>query len=395
MSAAAPLPTEADINRKFERHYVWQTRIFRIFDMFLGLFVRVRPRAVDAPRHILLANAGHLGDMVVTTALLPVLRAAFPNAQIDVLTGSYALAVLRGHPLIGQVHVLDHWYQIRDDTPRWRRVLRYWINYRRMLGVLREATYDVAIDARAWFPNHVALLWLAGIPVRAGYDRVGFGPTLTHRLRYRASRRHELDYQLDLLRVLGISSKILALARPAIVLPDNAARARARAIVAPATRYRILHPASSTPVRDWPITNWIELAHHLVKKGMLPVVTGRGPRDLAIAEAITAAVPGVCNACNRIDWDTLVALIEGAEYIYSVETSIGHLGAALGRPVVSIYGGMADPAHWAPIGARIVTHPLPCFPCFQKNGCATRACLTGITVAMVERTTKLETPSAS
>jgi heptosyltransferase-2 len=101
-----------------------------------------------------------------------------------------------------------------------------------------------------------------------------------------------------------------------------------------------------------------------------------------MSAAVAEAVPACIVATNRLDWQALVALISGAELVYSVETSIGHVAVATGRPVVAIYGGMADPLHWKPYGdaAALVTHETPCHPCFRKQGCATRDCLTMVSL---------------
>jgi heptosyltransferase I len=144
-----------------------------------------------------------------------------------------------------------------------------------------------------------------------------------------------------------------------------------------------LHPVASTATRDWVPENWQALARDLSTSGITPIVTGSGQRARELADAICAAAPGSINAVDALSWDGLLALIEHAEAVYAVETSVGHAASALHRPVISIYGGMADPMHWAPLGAAVATKAVPCRPCLQKHGCATRDCLVGTTVESV------------
>jgi ADP-heptose:LPS heptosyltransferase len=381
---------EQEVTARLKRRYRVQDATFQLLDRLAGRFARaernVDVRLIRDPQRILIANAGHLGDVVMSTAVLPVLRHAFPGVEIGFLTGSYSRPVLDGHPLIRWIHYVDHWYLSRAAATGHRKAIRYYRERRRAIDELRECRYDLAIDLRAWFPNFVSLLWAARIPLRVGYDRVGFGSFLTHRLSYRYDRRHEIEHYLDLLKPLSIPAKALAHAWPNLPPIPKSAAAEAAAVLGGARRFRVLHPAASTPTRDWPIDCWKMLAEDLLQQGITPVLTGRGVRDGEITGTIATAVPGCINACNRLSWRGLVALIGKAELVYSVETSIGHVAAAFRRPTVSICGGMSDPLHWKPFGANAVvaTNALPCHPCFSNKGCATRGCLTGLSVAQVQ-----------
>lgn len=388
------------VKRRFEDHYRLQRRIFTTLDRILSLapsLGKVQASPIPTPQRLLLSNAGHLGDVIITTALLPVLHKCFPGLEIGFLTGSWALPVVHNHPLITRTHLLDHWYLRRDSASRLQKLVQYsLIDQKKIISELAEQKYDVAIDVRSWFPNFVPALWRANIPVRVGFDRVGFGPLLTHPFSHCYNRRHELEYQFELLQVLGVKSSALTLAHPSLPPVTTAAATEAKAIVGSSRRYRVLHVASSTPSRDWPSEHWQELARNLVAQGITPVLTGRGPRDAILTAKIGNTVHGCINSCDRLSWGGLVALIAGAELVYSVETSVGHVGAALQKPVVAIYGGMADPMHWKPYGdhTAVATRLLNCHPCFTKQGCSTRDCLTkldvGAVTAMADRLTSKE-----
>ena len=377
---------------RFEEYYKLNRLLFSSVDSALSpLFHKYGSNylSCNAPRKLLLSNAGHLGDAIITTGLLPVLHAIFPGIEIGFLCGSWASPIVDNHPLISRIHLLDHWYLQRNTVPRWKRFINYsFIDKKRIISEIRDQSYDVTIDVRSWFPNFITILWQADIPVRIGYNRVGFGPLLTHSFNYRYNRRHELEYQFDLLIALGVDPSALALAKPCLPPVSAASTNEAQSIVSSLTRYRVLHVASSTPSRDWPIANWQTLAHNLIARNIIPVLTGKGQRDLMLTSQIAKAVPNCIVACDHLSWGGLVALIAGAEMVYSVETSVGHVAAALGKPVVSIYGGMADSMHWKPYGntAIVATNNLSCSPCFIKQGCRTRECLTQLNVDVVTAT---------
>lgn len=378
---------EAVIER-YKAKYKFQDAVFRM----LGIVAHpLRARkysqfVVDknSIRKILLANGGHIGDVVISTALLPLLQKAIPGVSISFLTGTYSKKVIEQHPCISRVHFLDHWYLTRSNQGKRRLFWDYHRQAQRIIRELQAEKYDLAIDLRTWFPNFISILYKAQIPIRIGYDRIAGGPLLTHPYKYHYDRRHELHHQLDLLKPLNIDPTLVENAWP--YLPNSAADASGQidALLGGLEKFCILHPVSSTPTRDWPQRNWIRLAQNLVDEGMVPVITGSGTRDAAIAEEISSAVPSAINLCNALSWEELLSVISKADVVYSVETSIGHIASALGRPVISIYGGMADPQHWAPLGAQIVTNLTPCHPCFRKKGCSHRSCLTDITVDQVK-----------
>jgi ADP-heptose:LPS heptosyltransferase len=386
--------SEAAILERYRARYRIQDAGFAIFDRLLRIMMRPRRpgKTAERPRRILLANAGHLGDVVISTGLFPVLKDAFPEATLGFLTGSYSRAAIEGHPLLEGTHFLDHWRASRSRSNVIVKALSYYLRAApAIVRELREANYDVALDLHAWFPNFVPLLWAARIPIRIGFGRLGFGPLLTHIQTYAYDRRHEMEHQLDLLRLWGLPDKSLQLARPVLAPVPEEARRRVSALMGGRTCYRVLHPASSTPTRDWTIEGWATLARNLLARGVTPVITGAGRRDAALAKVISQAAPGTLNAVDQLSWQELLALLAQAEIVYSVETSVGHAAAALGRPVIAVYGGMADPAHWAPLGSRVVSKPQPCSPCFKKQGCSHRSCLLQTTVQDIEDAARLET----
>ena len=70
---------------------------------------------MSLPRRVLLALGGHLGDVVIGSALIPRIRATLPTAEIGVLVGSWARPVLDGHPDVRWLHFYDHWKLNRAD----------------------------------------------------------------------------------------------------------------------------------------------------------------------------------------------------------------------------------------------------------------------------------------
>jgi ADP-heptose:LPS heptosyltransferase len=389
LQAGNKMSGDQDVIERLMRRYYTQDLLFSVFDAVLGRALGKKESAhhtvVGNPERVLIANIGRIGDVIISTAILPVLKGAFPGVEIGFLASSWGRQVLENHPLLNRVHYFDHW-RLSGPSALHHRITQHRRERKRVIKELQTCKYDVAIDLRAWFPNSVTLLSAARIPIRIGYNRLGFGPLLTHPLSYHYDRRHELEHQLDLLGCLSVSSEAASRAWPILPPVSKASRMEVESLLGNVRRFRVLHPGASTPIKDWPLVRWTELAQTLLEQQITPVLTGRGVRDASLINEIMQAVPGCVNACNKLTWNGLAELIGRAELVYSVDTSVGHVAAALRRPVVAIYGGTADPRHWKPFGASAVaaTNELPCHPCFRKKGCSTRTCLTGLSLMQVE-----------
>ncbi len=378
------------VARRYRVKFRFEDAGFRSFDRVLALFVaRAVPPANWKPssvKRVLIANAGNLGDLVISTGVIQGVRQGFPEATVGLLAGSWSRSVFENNPLVNRLHLLDHWYTSRAKLPKWRKALHYASERRRVIEELRLQRYDVAIDVRMWFPNFISLLWSAGIPVRVGFNRVGFGPTLTHVGQATYGGRHELEDQLGLIRLICDNPSQSDAARPA--LPPSAAQAvqEVESLLGhDHPPFIVLHMGSSMPTRDWPEPKWRELAGRLAGAGYRLVFTGVGERERRNIEIATRGLTNYVNACDRVSWGALVELVRRAEMVYSTETSVGHVAVAVDTPVVAIYGGTAEPARFKPYGplCEVVTHEPQCFPCLRKHGCRPMTCLTQLSVDTV------------
>jgi ADP-heptose:LPS heptosyltransferase len=386
-----------EVRARLQRRYKKQLRIFsrldRTLEYFIGKAPVAHPSCLATPRKLLVCNYGQLGDMLITLSLLPALKHAFPSVELGVLCGSWNKELVENEPLLTHVHYLDHWHQVRNSATRAQRIAAYARGLVRTLRELKTVDYDTAIDNRVWFPNAILELWLAGIPVRVGYDFDGFAPLLTHVVRFEFDEaRHERENQAAPLACLPIDRSLLDEVPDRWVQFDgNGLEIVAQHMQgASPSRYVILHPGASTEVKNWTEDGWVEIARRAIAAGAVPVLTGLGAEQDALTGRIAARVPGTVSLSSKISWQQLGALIAGAQTVYCVETSVGHLASAVGVPCVVIYGGMQILAQWKPAGRRVAlaTHDLPCSPCFRKKGCEHMSCLRSITVDQVWRADK-------
>lgn len=350
------------------------------FDTLLQKFVMAESvRIPQSPRRVLVCNNAHLGDLIMATAVLPPLRQLFPSAEIGFLTSSWARPVIDNNPEVRYIHAFDHFLLNRSTVSPLAKLRRHLATAWNTLQQLRALKYDIAIDTYHFIQNVIPLLWLARIPVRIGYTSGGFGSLLTHAYSWTARNRHLFEYHLDLLRPLGLTSDLRAGARPTIGQRRNVER------VTLPQDYIVLHPASGAVFREWPLEKWSLLARKLEGEGWRLVFTGRGEREQENVRMIHSMCRASIDLCGLLSWDQFVSVVESARLLVGVESTAGHMAAAVSTPCVVIYSGTTNTSQMCPFGegVRTITHPMPCAPCFRTRGCSGMECIRNVTVDTV------------
>ncbi|MCP3950849.1 MAG: glycosyltransferase family 9 protein, partial [Desulfobacterales bacterium] len=145
-----------------------------------------------------------------------------------------------------------------------------------------------------------------------------------------------------------------------------------------------INPVAQWETKLWDNAKFAALADLLVERYDVPVVFSGGLADRAVISAITANMRHkALNLAGKTSLLGLAALYQRAALLVSTDTGPMHLGAAVGLPVVALFGPTA-PWRTGPYGQshRIVSTDCDCAPCFQRR-CATTHCMEGITVAKV------------
>ena len=370
--------------------------LFRGMDALLSLGQRSRPMGpqMGPPQRILISNIAHLGDVIMATSLLPVIKSAYPQARIGFLVGSWSQSILQNHPLVDEVHLLDHWAHNRAAISKRKKFQQYLRTRRKALREIRAARYDAALDFYWNFPNTLPLLHQAKIPIRVGYESGGFGPLATHPLEFGDKRLHASQRFLDLVKALpliGSASESASACLTPVLPPVNEQDAgvasfevELRAAGLQGKDYLVFHVGAADSFRDWPSSRWRELAQTLIAQGHRLIFTGTGDKDEARIREIQEGLSGCVNLCSRLKWSGFVAAIARARLLICVDTVAGHIAAATETPCVVITAGRW-PYLWRPLGpnTRVLMHSVPCAPCHRNSGCGGMECIQNVTVSAV------------
>ncbi|HYO49265.1 MAG TPA: glycosyltransferase family 9 protein, partial [Chloroflexia bacterium] len=153
-----------------------------------------RPNPTQIKR-VLVVRPDHLGDLLFATPALERLRRAFPELHITGLTGPWGRAMWEHNRNLDSIATLP--FPGITASKEANPLAPY-----RMLGKsaasLKRAEYDLVIVLRFDHWWGAALMWLAGIPYRWGYDTPGMGAWLTDKAHY-VPGRHEVEQNLRLM----------------------------------------------------------------------------------------------------------------------------------------------------------------------------------------------------
>ena len=314
------------------------------------------------PSRVIVRLPNWLGDTVMAVPALRAIRTGWPDAAV-LLAGPWAQS-LAGQGLADTLVSYPRSWRGRLATAD--SVLAF----RGELAILLPNSLEAAVSARYW-----------GARRRVGFAVGGRTLLLTDRVRP-VPGVHQVDAYLRLVEHLGLAvdARVPWLTQPPTTGED---RVRARALldeVAGATRgprIGIHLGADYGPAKLWPLPQVIEGCRAVTAAKMTPVLLG-APRDAARAAEVASAA-GAASLVGRDDPALLPALLSELDALVAGDTGVTHLAAALGTPVVALFGP-TDPALTAPRGpATALVHPVPCAPCFYRVCPIEHPCLRGIT----------------
>ncbi|MDR2075819.1 MAG: glycosyltransferase family 9 protein [Desulfovibrio sp.] len=331
------------------------------------------------PDHWLAVRTGHLGDVVLTTGVLAWLGET-RGWTFDVLTSPPFEELFAGHPHVRRVLALDS----RQGIARLFRICGDLASERRGWGLL-----DLHGSLRA---RILASRWRGPV---ARYRKMA----LTRRFFLLGNRFPGLSPLRGLSRSLtGLSvPQRYALAvcpaappSPRLLLPRvfpapaelQAARERLGAIFRRSGQPPVaLHPQAAHPLKAWPPRHYAALVQALDQRGIPWICLGQG----------TALFPDRAeDLTGRTSLRETCALLSLCRCLISGDSGPLHLAAAVGAPVVGLFGPTTREWGFYPAGERdkVLELPLPCRPCslHGQNSCPRSGeCLAGIAPAQVLR----------
>lgn len=307
----------------------------------------------------LVVGPAWVGDMVMAQSLFKHLKARHPAGAIDVLAPRWALPLARRMPEV----------RVAMAMPVGHGRLGLGIRYRLARG-LRARGYGQAIVLPNSLKSALVPFW-ARIPRRTGYrGEMRWGLVNDMRPMDRKARPQTVQRFVALGQTLGERLPD-PMPVPALLVETGALDATLRRLDLNPGRAPVLGlcpGAEYGPAKRWPSAYFAELARTRLAQGWQVWIFG-GSRDAALGRKLTAdAGPGCRDLTGRTSLAEAVDLMSRTSLVVSNDSGLMHVAAALGRPLVAIYGS-SDPCLTPPLSARVeVLHlDLACRPCFRRE----------------------------
>jgi heptosyltransferase I len=334
------------------------------------------PGGVQTAPKILIVRLGALGDIVHAIPAAAAIRTAFPDARIDWLVDAKHREILDLVTVLDRVVVLE-----RPSVAAWIAVTRE----------LRAGRYDAALDFQG--------LMKSAVLARASGAKRVLGFSIWH-LREKSARpfysesfdaeteplsAHVIDKNLRLVEALGVKD-------PGTAFPLRQVASPARDAMLAETGgapFAVLNPGAAWPNKRWYTDRFGELASFLHDvRGVVPFVLW-GPGEEPLAQAVIDSSNGAARLAPPTRLGDLVEICRSAALMVSGDTGPLHIAAAVGTPIVSIFGP-TDPARngpWCP--ADITVSRFGSCGCHYDRRCRQAEwCLT--TVPVIEVTAAVQ-----
>jgi len=320
-----------------------------------------------APRRVLVIRLSAIGDIILSSGLLPVLAAAWPGAEIHWLTGRGNAELLRHDPRLAGLHLLPRW-----PARRWWRVREFAGVLKdtfALVRTLRRQQFDLVLDVQGLLKSGI---WarFTGAPARVGLgSREGSGLLMTHVVSRKVESHLPGKEYRALCRALDLDTTPYRLGIAVSAAAElEAARRLGTAEVD--GDYVVFAPFTTRPQKHWLDDRWVECARRLAAGHGLRVVVLGGPGDRQHAAALVAqAGPVAVSLAGDTSLGEAAVVIRGARLLVGVDTGLTHLGLAMGTPTLALFGSTRPYLDPAVPNARVLYEPMDCSPCRRRPTC--------------------------
>jgi heptosyltransferase-2 len=324
-------------------------------------------------KNILVVNVNWLGDVIFSIPIFKAIKKRYPDAKVACLAVPRVKDVLEHCPYIDEIIIYDE--KNKHFTP-WGKS--------KLISRLRKRKFDAAFLLHRSM-TRAMLIYLAGIPVRIGFENAKQNRFLTHRIPMDSGILHRSDEYLRLIEGFGVA------------VTDRVCQLDVSSQMLEAVNLKLLHanvekndslivinPGGNWDLKRWPPEFFSELIQKISKEYRWKVLISGGQGDLALANQIAFE-----SQANPIVWAgqttlaELMALYNRADLIISNDSGPSHVASSVGTDVIALFGP-TRPEITAPRGAgkvQVLFKEMGCnkAPCYHLS-CTHNQCMRSITV---------------
>lgn len=312
-----------------------------------------------SPVKILILKPSSLGDVIHALPVLRLLKKYLPQSEIYWWIESSLAPLLQDDPDLSGI--------ILFNRKRWAEPAN-WARLWRDIRWVRAQNFDWVIDLQC-LARSAIFAWLANGQLTIGLDETregarGFYDLVVPR---RSPETHAVDWYLEVLKLLKVPVHWDFEWLPP--KPEAAASVR-RKWPAHGVRWISLQPGARWLDKRWPIESFAELVRSFPAQDQLIrfAILG-GPEDRQLGAAIFQAAPESClDLTGQLSLPEMLEWIRRSELMVTNDTGPMHVAAALGKPVVALFGP-TSPYRTGPYGQleNVLQLKLDCVPCLSPR----------------------------
>ena len=319
-------------------------------DLFLTLGAEAR---------ILLIRLRSMGDCLLLTAPVRLLKRQFPGFRLSVLVEERFRACFSGNPDVGEI------LTVRSSKSA-------------SLIELFQRRFDAIINLHG---GPTSLMYArAARGYRIGVEGFQYGSLYSGLIPRGESNMHAVEKTLEWMSWLGVSADD----PPPLNYAEHAREAEWVRETIRERPYAVIHPAAMTDTKRWALENFAAVGGILKKQGWQVVATA-GPGEEWLATRLAASLPGSLLMLG-LTMPKLAELIRGADLYLGNDSGPMHLAAAVGTPTVAVWGSSSS-TRWHPwsVPHRVVQNPFDCNPCagYRCEVAQTPLCIESVSVDQV------------
>jgi heptosyltransferase II len=331
----------------------------------------------DRARNILIRGTNWIGDAIMTLPAIRAIRNTFPTARISVLAKPWVVEIFNICKDIDDVILFKSPGVHSGITGKLR--LAKELNARRFdAAILLQNAIEAAI-----------ITWLAGIPLRCGYNSDARGLLLTHSVQRTEDIRkvHQIQYYLEMVKSLGC----LSAEAKVHLYPGNEYQILSEkifsehAIVRERLIIGIAPGATYGAAKRWFPERFAAVSDMLIEDFSAQVLLFGSREDRKTADIVEQhAHHPMINLAGKTSLKEAIAVISRCALFISNDSGLMHIAGALNIPTVAIFGS-TNPVTTSPVGDRsiVIYKGASCSPCLKETCPTDFRCMNMISVEEV------------
>jgi ADP-heptose:LPS heptosyltransferase len=330
------------------------------FDKITSKFIKSKRCEIENPKKILFLRNDHIGDMVYSTQIFREVKKIFPNSEISVLASPSNRQIIEKNPYVNNILEIDLF---------WRRGLKGFLDYFKILKRIKKEKFDVGIDLRRSKLNIIFFLWIPRIKKRASIYNINGGKAfLTHPILYNKKENY-IQEVVDLVNEsLGINIKNFW---PQIVNnkedEKDVEKLREQNDL---RKYVVFAPGATADSKRWPEEKFDKLIEEFHKKyPNYKIVLSGAESDKNLINRLCKKSKEYCVPLINFNLKKMALVFKNAGVVIANDGCATDISWVAGGKLISLVGPV-DLDHFKPLKkSKIIHHKLDCYPCLWANPC--------------------------